>query len=116
MRARNRRFLTSCLVLEGGFDEEGNFVYIPFSSLQKMTEYFRRKVINLFLKDEMINEDFARNLLSWMHSGFSIDNSVQILTDKARVNLSEYISKAPVSLKKLNVIFLKRQAGKPGHG
>ena len=90
-----------CLVLEGGFDEEGKFVYIPFSSLQKMTEYFRRKVIGLFLKNNMINEGFARNLLSWKNSGFSIDNSVQILTDKARVNLSEYISRAPVSLKKL---------------
>jgi len=90
-----------CLVLEGGFDDEGNFVYIPFSDLKKMTEYFRRKVINFFLKNDMINEDFARNLLSWKNSGFSIDNSVQILTDKARVNLSEYISRAPVSLKKL---------------
>ncbi len=91
-----------CLVLEGGFDNEGNFVYIPFSDLKKMTEYFRRKVINLFLKIKMINEDFARNLMSWKNSGFSIDNSVQILTNKARVNLSEYISRAPVSLKKIN--------------
>jgi hypothetical protein len=33
---------------------------------------------------------------------FSIDNSVQILTDKARINLSEYISRAPVSLNKLH--------------
>ena len=90
-----------CLILEGGFDYEGNFVFIPFSDLKKITEYFRRKVINLFLKNDMINEDFARNLLSWKNSGFSIDNSVQILTDKARVNLSEYISRAPVSLKKL---------------
>lgn len=91
-----------CLVLEGGFDDEGNFVYIPFSDLKKMTEYFRQKVINLFLKDDMINEGFARNLLSWKNSGFSIDNSVQILTNKARVNLSEYISRAPISLKKIN--------------
>ncbi|MCD6298628.1 MAG: transposase [Deltaproteobacteria bacterium] len=90
-----------CLVLEGGFYDEGNFVYIPFSDLKKMTEYFRRKVINLFLKNDMINEGFARNLLSWRNSGFSIDNSVQILTDKARVNLAEYISRAPVSLRKL---------------
>ncbi len=66
-----------------------------------MTEYFRRKVIGLFLKNNMINEGFARNLMSWKNSGFSIANSVQILTDKARVNLSEYISRAPVSLKKL---------------
>ncbi len=77
--------------MEGGFDDEGNFVYIPFSDLNKMTDYFRRKVINLFLKKDMINEDFARNLLSWKNSGFSIDNSVHILTNKARLNLSEYI-------------------------
>ncbi len=66
-----------------------------------MTEYFRRRVIGLFLKNNMINEGFARNLLSWRNSGFSIDNSVQILTDKARVNLAEYISRPPVSLRKL---------------
>ena len=67
-----------------------------------MTEYFRQKVINLFLNNDMINEGFASNLLSWKNSGFSIDNSVQILTNKARVNLSEYISRAPISLKKIN--------------
>ena len=86
----------------GGFDEDMNFIYIPFSNLKKMTEYFRRKVITLFLKNDLINEDFASNLLSWRNSGFSIDNSVQILTDKTRINLSEYISRAPVRLKKLH--------------
>jgi hypothetical protein len=90
-RVRNHRFLTSRLVQEDGFDDEGNFIYIPFSDLKKMTEYFRRKIISLFLKNDLINEDFARNLLSWRNSGFSIDNSVQILTDKTRINLSEYI-------------------------
>ena len=90
------------IVLEGGFDEEGNFVFIPFSGLEKMTEYFRRKVINLFLKKNLISVDFTRNLLSWKNSGFSIDNSVRILTDKARISLSEYISRSPVSLKKLH--------------
>ena len=28
-----------CLVLEGGFDDEGNFVYIPSSDLKKMTAW-----------------------------------------------------------------------------
>lgn len=37
------------IVLEGGLDKDGNFAFIPFSGLEKMTEYFRRKVINLFL-------------------------------------------------------------------
>ena len=90
------------IVLEGGFDEEGNFVFIPFSGLEKMTEYFRRKVINLFLEKNLITKSFSRNLLGWKHSGFSIDNSVRILTDKARTSLAEYITRAPVSLKKLH--------------
>ena len=32
------------LFLEGGFDQSGNFVYIPFSNLSSMTECFRRRV------------------------------------------------------------------------
>jgi hypothetical protein len=58
------------IVLEGGFDKVGNFVYIPFSGLQKMTECFRRKVIILFLKNDLITKNFAKNLLSWRNSGF----------------------------------------------
>ena len=29
-----------CIVLDGGFDDDMNFIYIPFSDLKKMTEYF----------------------------------------------------------------------------
>jgi hypothetical protein len=57
-------------VLEGGFDSEGTFYYLPYRNLERMTEYFRRKRISLFLKKKLINEEFARNLLSWKHSGF----------------------------------------------
>ncbi len=30
------------------FDENGNFVYMPFSNLSQITECFRRRVIKLF--------------------------------------------------------------------
>ncbi|MEW5816620.1 MAG: hypothetical protein AB1798_14660 [Spirochaetota bacterium] len=43
-----------------------------------MTEYFRRKVIWLFVEKELINEEFARNLLSWRYSGFGAEESDQI--------------------------------------
>jgi hypothetical protein len=47
--------------------------------------------------------DFARKLLAWKHSGFSVDNSVLIAADdyKAREGLSQSISRHPVSLKKI---------------
>ena len=52
------------LVLEGGFDSEGTFYYLPYRNLEQMTEYFRRNLIGLFLEKELINEGFAANLLS----------------------------------------------------
>ena len=61
---------------EGGFDEDGSFVYLLyllFSGLEKMTEYFRRTVLRFFTDKKLLNEQFARNLLSWKHSGFSQD-------------------------------------------
>jgi hypothetical protein len=51
----------------------------------------------------LFDRNFALNLPSWKHSGFSVDNSVKIpATSKAaRVNLSQYIARHPVSLKKI---------------
>ncbi len=91
------------LLLEGGFDSEGNFVYFPISNTNKMTELFRKLVIKLFTEKKLINEDFARNLLSWKHSGFSIDNSVRILSfsQKTKEALVQYIARCPISLKKI---------------
>ena len=44
---------------------------------------------------------FATNLLSWKHSGFSIDNSVRILDESAQESLTEYITRPPISLGKI---------------
>jgi hypothetical protein len=89
------------IVLEGGFDDEGTFFYIPFSGLQSMVEVFRRRVIKLLVQRELLNDDFARNLLSWKHSGFSIDNSVRILDQSSQESLAEYIARPPISLGKI---------------
>ncbi|MEM6411840.1 MAG: transposase, partial [Pseudomonadota bacterium] len=83
------------IVLEDGFDEEGTFFYIPFSGLQSMTDLFRRRVIKLLVQRELLAEDFVRNLLSWKHSGFSIDNSVRILDESSQESLAEYIARPP---------------------
>ena len=68
-----------------------------------MTEYFRRKVIWLFVEKELINDDFAQNMLSWKHSGFSIDNSVRMLDRKSQESIGQYIARPPLSLTKNNL-------------
>ena len=62
-----------------------------------MTEVFRRRVLALLVDRKILNDLFARNLMSWKHSGFSIDNSVRILDATAQENLAEYISRPPIS-------------------
>ena len=91
------------LLLEGGFDEDGNFVYLPISDTKQMTELFRRLVIKHFVDKKLINKDFANNLLSWKNSGFSINNSVRIYGNdsKAKEALAQYIARCPVSMEKL---------------
>jgi hypothetical protein len=91
------------LFLEGGFDQNGNFVYIPFSNLSQMTECFRRRVIKLFLEKKLINQHMADNLLNWRHSGFSIDSSIRFFggSQQERENLAQYIARPPISLKKI---------------
>jgi hypothetical protein len=92
-----------CIILEGGIDEQDNFHYIPVKSLDGMVELFRHLVIELLVTKNLLNESFAQNLLTWKNSGFSIDNSVWILShdDKARKGLTQYITRHPVALKKI---------------
>ena len=55
----------------------------------------------MLIEKGLLDEKLAGNLLSWKHSGFSVDNSVRILDRQAQVNLAEYISRPPISLKKI---------------
>jgi hypothetical protein len=89
------------LVVEGGFDQAGRFIHVPLSGLDQMTEVFRRRLIWLLVEKDLLAEEFARNLLSWRNSGFSIDNSVRLTDAKSKESLAEYIARPPLSLKKI---------------
>ena len=53
------------IVLAGGFDEQGTFVYIPLGHLETLTELLRRRVIALLVARKLLDRRFARNMLSW---------------------------------------------------
>ena len=92
------------IVLEGGFDESGNFIHIPFGNLQEMTECFRGRVVKFFFDGKLINQDMADNLLTWRHSGFSLDASILLPSgsSKERESLAQYLARPPISLKKVS--------------
>ena len=92
-----------CIILEGGIDDKGCFHYLPIKDTSQLAEVFRRRVIKYLDDKGLLERSFALNLLSWKHSGFSVDNSIKIPASSkaARVNLSQYIARHPVSLKKI---------------
>jgi hypothetical protein len=98
-----------CIVLDGGFDENGDFYYASLKKTDKMVELFRQRVISYMLKEKFLNPDFAKNLLSWVNSGFSVDNSIKlfIYDEKIRENITQYIIRHPLSLQ--NIVYVKEK-------
>jgi hypothetical protein len=82
-----------CIIMEGGIDDKNDFYHIKIKDSVSLTETFRRRVIKLFVDKELLNKDFAKQLLTWKNSGFSIDNSIFLFPydDKAREGLCQYI-------------------------
>lgn len=95
-----------CIVLEGGIDGENRFHHLSFNDTKELCEAFRQKVIRFFASKGLLNDKMATGLLSWVHSGFSVDNSVRLLSGnrKAMGKLSQYIARHPFSLKKIHYI------------
>ena len=56
---------------------------------------------SLLVDQKLLDRRFARNMLSWRHSGFSINNSVRILDRGVQRSLAEYVSRPAISLKKI---------------
>jgi len=59
-------------------------------------------VLSYPVEEEAITEDFAYKLLSWKHSGFSVDNKVRITADDAqgRKKLARYMIRIPFRWRK----------------
>jgi hypothetical protein len=99
------------IFLEGGFDAQGRFCHIPFGNLQHMAEVFRRRVIALFLERKLIDRSRAASMLSWHHSGFSLDGSIGLYAgdQKSMERLAQYMARPPISLSK---VVLEERGGK----
>ncbi len=66
------------LVADGVFVESGTFRVLPPIPTVLLAEPLRHAVLDYLVEDEAITEEFAHRLLSWKHSGFSVDNTVGV--------------------------------------
>jgi len=86
-----RHLLDACVCLRG-------CIAPHLFSLVLLTEIWRRRVIALFLDKGLRNTEFARKILAWQHSGFSIESETRILDQPPREALCQYLVRAPLSL------------------
>jgi hypothetical protein len=60
-------------------------VYIPIGASEELVELWRARVVEFFAAGrELINAAFAKKLLGWKHSGFSIESNARIYTDPSQ--------------------------------
>jgi hypothetical protein len=60
------------LISDGAFARNGEFLQLPSLDTSAVTEVFRRLLLKRLNQAERLSESFMNNLLSWVHSGFSV--------------------------------------------
>jgi hypothetical protein len=92
------------LVTDGLFLKNGMFYVMPSNSdLKPLEDIFQATILKMLKEEGKINDDIITNLLSWRHSGFSVDNSVRIAADnqEGHISLAQYIIRNTFSIDKL---------------
>ena len=69
------------LVTDGAFRPDGTFVHLPLHDVAILTEVFRRAVLKLFVKRELLDIEMAQGMLAWPHSGFHVHDGVWVAAD-----------------------------------
>ena len=94
------------VVTDGGFRPDGTFVRWPGwpgHDTAQPTEAFRRAVLRLFVRRGLFDEDQARGMLQWPHSGFQVHAGVGVPEDDRAfaLRLARYCARNPLALERM---------------
>jgi hypothetical protein len=91
------------IVTDGGFRPDGTFVPWPAHDTARLTEAFRRAVLQLFVRRGLFDEAQAQSMVQWPHSGFHVHDGVWVSEDDRDFNrrLARYCARNPVALERL---------------
>jgi len=83
------------LVTDGGFRADGTFVHLPLHDVATLTEAFRRAVLKMFVKRELMDIGTAQSMLNWPHSGFHVHDAVWAPADDKEftIRLARYCAR-----------------------
>mgnify|MGYP001826475941 CR=1 FL=1 len=92
------------LVSRGGWALDGEWAPVAFVDEHSAELLFRHKVIRVLRNVGLLSEERTQLLLSWRHTGFSVQNRVVVEPeDQAAVErLARYIMRPPISLERMS--------------
>ena len=91
------------LCADGLFRPGGMFYCMRCCALGQLEELFQAGVLELLLREGLVDEATVENMLSWAHSGFGIDNG-KVISKGAKAGLervAQCILRNPCSLAKM---------------
>ena len=76
---------------------------MPLHDVATLTEAFRRAVLKMFVKRELMDIETAQGMLAWPHSGFHTHDGVWASADDKEftVRLARYCARNPIALSRM---------------
>ena len=83
---------------------DGQWIPVPYINAHQAELLFRHKILQMLKKHGLLSDERINLLLSWKHTGFSVDNSVTVYPsdEQGLERLSRYLIRSPVSLQRLH--------------
>jgi hypothetical protein len=95
------------LATDGAFDPKGTFHELRFDmadDIAVLQKLFERKVLALLVRHGRLSEQLRDDILTWQHTGFSVDGSVRIGKDdrEGLRRLVRYMARPAVSVERVS--------------
>ncbi len=94
------------LATRGGWNADGQWIPVPYIDPHAAELLFRHKIIQLLKTQGILSDERIELLLSWRHTGFSVDNSITVYPsdEQGLERLARYMIRSPVNLQRLNYL------------
>lgn len=94
------------LAIYGAVDSSGNFYTLDSVNTDWLNTVFARNLFEALVKEELLDQDTVKSMLSWQHSGFNVwvGKPVKYSDADSLKFLARYLKKAPVSNQRIEFL------------
>jgi hypothetical protein len=95
---------THCLATRGVWNDQGQWVLVPYVDTRAAEKLFAHKILRLLKSQGFLSDERLELLLSFRNSGFSVDTSPTVWPQDTQglERLCRYILRCPVSLSRIH--------------